>query len=159
MNTNTPRHCGIFSSLCPAGYGTTVSPAIIQSVLFLLIVVVSATGCDESQIARHSTSGSSSGVGISTDERLGAPPSDIRFEVPIRILAGENPVSVDDPGYACPTIADLDGDGADDLVVGQFANGQMTFYRNENQPGQTPKFAQGAWIKTGDDVAEVPGVW
>ena len=117
--------------------------------------VVMLMGCEQSQPARLSSLGSASPSG----SRRGTPQSDFRFEDPVRIFAGDDPVSVDSPGYACPTIADVDGDGADDLVVGQFASGKMKFYRNENQPGQTPKFSEGIWINNGDEVANVPGVW
>ena len=129
---------------------------IALSTLTLAIGLTAATGCEQSEKAGRLQP---LGGGLSIDERLGAPQSELRFEDPVRIFAGEAPVSVEDPGYACPTIADVDGDGADDLVVGQFANGQMMFYRNENKPGETPKFEEGKWINSGDEVASVPGVW
>ena len=81
------------------------------------------------------------------------------FEAPIRLKAGDNIVSVESPGYACPTIADVDGDGRQDLVVGQFAGGYMQFCRNVAALGQPPEFAAAEWLKSGDDRAEVPGVW
>ena len=156
MKTNSPRHRGISS-----GLNGTAKAALVSSAIILMTVLVPATGCDQSRTATLNApvSGDSSSDGPSIDDRLGAPPSDIRFESPVRIFAGEDPISVDEPGYACPTIVDVDGDGADDLVVGQFLNGRMKFYRNENRRGQTPKFAEGDWIKTGRQVANVPGVW
>jgi hypothetical protein len=41
--------------------------------------------------------------------------------------------TVIDPGrwyYAAPCVADWDGDGVKDLILGQFTNGSIRFYRN-----------------------------
>ncbi len=83
----------------------------------------------------------------------------IEFESPIRLKAGDEYVSVEPPGWACPTMADVDQDGLDDLVVGQFSNGHMQFCKNVAKPGEAPQFAAPEWIKTGSDRAVVPGVW
>ncbi len=88
-----------------------------------------------------------------------APPSQYMFETPVRIKAGDEYVSVESPGYACPTLADVDGDGLEDLVVGQFNNGSMQFCKNIASPSEPPEFAEAVWIKTGDKRAIVPGVW
>ena len=81
------------------------------------------------------------------------------FEEPRQLVAGGKPVSVGKPGYACPSVADVDGDGRADLVVGQFADGAMKFYRNTAEPGKEPVLAEGQWITAGGKAAEVPGVW
>lgn len=86
-------------------------------------------------------------------------PSKFVFEAPIRLKGGGEYVKVDAPGYACPTMADVDGDGKMDLVVGQFSSGKMRLFRNVSEDSDTPEFGLEAWIKTGDKVAEVPGVW
>ena len=88
-----------------------------------------------------------------------APPSDYQFETPVRVQAGGEYVSVESPGYACPTMADVDGDGKEDLVVGQFSQGNMQFFKNVARTGYPPEFAQAEWIKTGNERAVVPGVW
>lgn len=77
------------------------------------------------------------------------------FEPPVRLTAGGEPVRVETPGYACPCWADVDGDGIKDLVVGQFSGGKMRIYKGK---GGT-ELAAGEWIKAGENVAEVPGVW
>lgn len=81
------------------------------------------------------------------------------FEKPFRIEADGEPIAVESPGYACPTFADVDGDGVPDLVVGQFRGGNMMFYKNLASLGETPKFAAGEWLKTEEARAMVPGVW
>jgi hypothetical protein len=87
-----------------------------------------------------------------------APSAGYEFETPVRLTAGGEFVSVEAPGYACPTLADVDEDGKLDLVVGQFNNGHMQFCRNIAEDEMPPEFAKAEWIKSGDDRAEVPGV-
>lgn len=86
------------------------------------------------------------------------PESKYQFAPGEMLLAGGEPIAVDSPGYACPTIADVDGDGVDDLVVGQFRSGKMHYCRNVASAGDVPKYADRQWIKTGDKPAKVPGV-
>jgi len=77
------------------------------------------------------------------------------FAAPIRLMADGSPVRVDAPGFACPTWADVDGDGKNDLVVGQFHEGKMRIYKNLGDN----KFAAGQWLQAEGKDAEVPGVW
>ena len=81
-----------------------------------------------------------------------------KFETPVRVKAGGEFVSVEAPGYAAPTMADVDGDGRVDLVVGQQTEGHMQFFKNVSSASDLPKFAASDWIKTGDQRAVVPGV-
>lgn len=81
------------------------------------------------------------------------------FGEPIQLTADGEPVSVEAPGYACPTVADVDGDGAADLVVGQFNSGKMKFFRNIAAPGASPELAGGEWLTSGEEPLTVPGVW
>lgn len=69
-----------------------------------------------------------------------------------------NFIEVESPGYACPTMADVDDDGDEDLIVGQFSGGNMQLYRNESGSAGTPKFGCPEWISSNGERAEVPGI-
>jgi hypothetical protein len=56
-------------------------------------------------------------------------------------------------------MADVDGDGADDLVVGQFSQGNLQFFKNLAASEESPRLAAAEWLKTGKERAIVPGVW
>ena len=99
-------------------------------------------------------------IGVRADDAsLSASDQSGSFHPPVRLKAGDDFVSVESPGYACPTVADVDGDGIEDLVVGQFRNGQMQFFKNIASVGQEPQFAKSQWLMTGEERATVPGVW
>ena len=85
-------------------------------------------------------------------------PSSYEFEPAMLLTAGGEKIRLEEPGYACPTLFDFDKDGSEDLIVGQFAQGKMKWYRNLSSPGETPVYAEGEWISSGDTPAEVPGV-
>ena len=77
------------------------------------------------------------------------------FQPPVRLTAGDAPVRVESPGYAAPCLADVDGDGKRELLVGQFRDGKIQVFKQ-----QAPdKFAPGDWLKAEGEVAHVPGVW
>ena len=78
-----------------------------------------------------------------------------RFSAPQRLKAGDGYVKVEAPGYAAPCWADVDGDGKKDLLVGQFAGGKIMVHKNLGEG----KLAKGDWLKIGEEVVEVPGVW
>ena len=88
-----------------------------------------------------------------------APPADFKFAEPVRIKADGNYVKADAPGFACPTMADIDGDGNDDLVVGQFDGGKMKVYRNLSSSSGIPVFGSPTLLTAAGEPAEVPGVW
>lgn len=79
----------------------------------------------------------------------------VEFQPPIRLMADGQPVRVEDPGYAAPCWADIDGDGQKDLLVGQFNGGKIRVYKNLGDG----KLAAGEWLKADGKVAEIPGVW
>jgi hypothetical protein len=76
------------------------------------------------------------------------------------LVAGGTPIKVDPPGYACPAYADWDGDGKNDLLVGQFAQGKIWLFKNDGgDVGGLPTFRKGEPLLAGKEPAEVPGVW
>ena len=77
------------------------------------------------------------------------------FTEPVRLKAGDELISTEAPGYACPCYHDFDNDGLKDLIVGQFSGGKMKMYRNTGEGN----FAAGQWIKADGEPASVPGVW
>jgi hypothetical protein len=81
--------------------------------------------------------------------------SALEFAPPVRLKAGKVPIRVEAPGYACPCLADVDGDGKLDLLVGQFNKGKIQVFKGLGGG----KFAKGTWLKAEGQVAEVPGVW
>jgi hypothetical protein len=77
------------------------------------------------------------------------------FAPPVMLKANGVPIRVEAPGYACPCWCDIEGKGRKDLLVGQFANGQINVYKHLGDG----KFAAGEWLKAEGKIAEVPGVW
>lgn len=77
------------------------------------------------------------------------------FHAPVRLEAGGKAIEVEAPGYASPCLADVDGDGEPDLVVGQFRDGKMTVFRGLGKG----KFGAGEWLEADGEIAKVPGVW
>lgn len=77
------------------------------------------------------------------------------FESPVRVKADGVAIRVESPGYACPCLADLDGKGKMDLLVGQFREGKIQVFKGLGGG----KFARGAWVQAEGKPAEVPGIW
>jgi hypothetical protein len=82
----------------------------------------------------------------------------VEFQTAVILSAEGEPVRMEAPGFACPTWADWDGDGKKDLLVGQFNDGNIQWFKNLGGEG-IPKLAKGEWIKSGEKRAAVPGVW
>lgn len=134
----------------------------VRSLIFALSLLT-ALGCSRSEPTMP-TSGSSD-VSRETDV---VPPasaktptdvSDYAFAAPVRLDAEGEFISVETPGYACPTVADIDQDGKLELVVGQFSGGSMQLFENEAEPTEPPRLIAAGWIQSGGERAIVPGVW
>jgi hypothetical protein len=83
--------------------------------------------------------------------------ADDTFEDPKLITSEGKPIQVQSPGYAVPCLADLDGDGVRDLLVGQFKKGKISLFKGK-EAGSTD-FAAHAWLQAGGADVEIPGVW
>jgi hypothetical protein len=73
---------------------------------------------------------------------------------PVRLEAGGKPIDTD-VGHAAPFVGDFDGDGVNDLLVGQFGQGLLWVFRNEGS-NTRPKLAAGVKFKDGGDDGRVP---
>ena len=80
--------------------------------------------------------------------------ADSELEKPVAILAGEKPIDVQ-VGHAAPFMADLDGDGVRDLLVGQMGKGHLRVYKNVGS-NSAPKFAEFALFRAAGEDATVP---
>jgi hypothetical protein len=87
---------------------------------------------------------------------LVAPPADPAKELapPVRLEAGGKPIDTA-VGHAAPFVADFDGDGVRDLLVGQFGDGLLWIYRNAGTNAQ-PRLAAGVKFKDGKADGRVP---
>ena len=73
---------------------------------------------------------------------------------PVRLEAAGKPIDTE-IGHAAPFVCDFDGDGVQDLLVGQFGGGILWVYRNEGMNAQ-PKLAAGVKFKDGNKDGCVP---
>jgi hypothetical protein len=49
---------------------------------------------------------------------------------PVKVNAAGKPLDVERDGHSAPFVGDYDGDGAADLLVGQYHEGRLRIYRN-----------------------------
>ena len=73
---------------------------------------------------------------------------------PVRLEAAGKPIDTD-VGHAAPFVADFDGDGVKDLLVGQFGEGLLWIYKNVGT-NAAPKLAAGVKFKDGHQDGRVP---
>ena len=73
---------------------------------------------------------------------------------PVRLEAAGKVIDTE-VGHAAPFVCDFDGDGTQDLLVGQFGSGLLTIYRNEGSKTE-PKLAAGMKFKEGAEDGRVP---
>jgi FG-GAP-like repeat len=74
---------------------------------------------------------------------------------PVKVAAGEQPIDVGRIGHSAPFVGDFDGDGLDDLLVGEFYDGRLRIYRNGGTRGQ-PRFEDYVWFEAGREPGRVP---
>jgi hypothetical protein len=74
---------------------------------------------------------------------------------PVKVTAGGQPIDVARTGHAAPWLGDFDGDGKDDLLVGEFYDGRCRVYLNQGT-NENPAFEDFIWFKAGADLGRVP---
>jgi hypothetical protein len=84
---------------------------------------------------------------------------DYNFAEPRQINGGDKAIVVEAPGYASPGLADLNGDGVPDLLVGQFREGKIGFYKGSKSKDGKLSFGAHEWLQAGGEIAKIPGVW
>src|SRR5688572_2616340 len=89
---------------------------------------------------------------------LAAAPSliaaEVKFDAPQKLLGGGKAVEVEQPGYASPCVADIDGDGVSDLLVGQFNKGKIAVYKGARAEDGKLTFGERTWLQAGGADAE-----
>ena len=75
------------------------------------------------------------------------------FDAPVAIEANGAPINVGTGGNASPFLVDWNGDGKQDLLLGQYMYGKVRFY--ENIGGDTaPEFGDFAYLQAdGSDIS------
>jgi len=74
---------------------------------------------------------------------------------PVQVYAGGKPIDVALVGHSAPFYGDVDGDGINDLLVGQFDQGQLRIYRNLGT-NASPRFEGYQWFEAGGTLGSVP---
>jgi hypothetical protein len=77
------------------------------------------------------------------------------LSTPVRLQAGGKPIDIGGYGHAAPCWADIDGDGRNELLVGEFKDGMVRIYKNTGTP-TAPRFDAFTRLKAGGQYASVP---
>ena len=75
------------------------------------------------------------------------------WSTPYLLTAGG--VTIDVGYYAAPCVVDWDGDGVKDLVLGQFGNGNIRFYKNQGT-NDNPVFTSFEYLHADGSIITLP---
>ncbi len=81
------------------------------------------------------------------------PPFSSTLQTPFRVQADGRYIDAE-RCHAAPVFEDIDGDGLRDLLVGQFLEGKIHFYKNEGTPTE-PLFKDGGYLHAGGEPISV----
>jgi hypothetical protein len=86
---------------------------------------------------------------------LAAQTRDSQLQAPVQVMADGAPLDVQRSGHSAPCWGDFDGDGVNDLLVGQFEEGWLRIYRNQGTNAR-PQFSGHEWFRAGAQLGRVP---
>jgi hypothetical protein len=74
---------------------------------------------------------------------------------PVKLTAAGNPIDVARSGHSAPWLGDIDGDGRNDLLVGEYDEGRCRVFLNHGT-NEAPRFREFTWLRAGADLGRVP---
>ena len=77
---------------------------------------------------------------------------------PRLLQAAGKPMVLAGTWSAAPIVVDWDGDGREDLIVGDTTGGRLRFYRNIGKR-TAPEYAASEWVRVGGVPLQLPTPW